>query len=425
MRSRAARLSLSATAWIALGVAAYFLVTTEQKISGRGAALRTFDLHAREVTFALADARAGQQAYVAAGQSSTYWMPKVTTLVQEVANMVDALRGSAVSGAARTALLEASASIADFGNIDKRVRDYLGAGESLMASDVVFSEGGDAAARASLQVETARIEEHQAFDADEAALRRLQAYAIGGAVGLSALILAIFGLARAPRAEMAEATGLTPDPAISVDPAISAETTSSEEAIDGDDMPLHRPAASQDARPGPIEQIASEPATASSLALKAAAELCTEFGRLHDLADLKMLLGRAARLLDASGLVVWLGNTSGADLQPVMAHGYSDPVLELMRPVPRTADNAAAAAYRSSTLQVVTSRPGQSLGAVVAPLLSADGCIGALTAEIRDGRERSEDVQSLASIFAAQLAGVLTPTAAADVTVAQSRTAGS
>jgi len=37
MRSRAARLTLSATAWIALGVAAYFLVTTEQKISGRGA----------------------------------------------------------------------------------------------------------------------------------------------------------------------------------------------------------------------------------------------------------------------------------------------------------------------------------------------------------------------------------------------------
>jgi len=426
MRSRAARLTLSATAWIALGVAAYFLVTTEQKISGRGAALRTFDLHAREVTFALADARAGQQAYVAAGQSSTYWMPKVTALVQEVANMVDALRGSAVSGAARMALLDASASIADFGNIDKRVRDYLGTGESLMASDVVFSEGGDAAARASLQVETARIEEHQAFDADEASLRLLQAYAMGGAVGLSALILAIFGLARGPRAE---AIQQAPDLVIADEIALDADT-SPEIRLNADpsqeirlkpDPTIEQPAVWA----GPMKQTASEPAVASSIALKAAAELCTEFGRMHDLADLKVLLGRAARLMDASGLVVWLGNTSGADLQPVMAHGYSDQVLELMRPVPRTADNAAAAAYRSSTLQIVSSRPGQSLGAVVAPLLSADGCIGALTAEIRDGSERSEDVQSLASIFAAQLAGVITPTTAADANVPQSRTAGS
>jgi hypothetical protein len=353
-------------------------------------------------------------------------MPKVTTLVRDVANMVDALRGSAVSGAARQALLEASASITDFGNIDKRVRDYLGTGESLMASDVAFSEGGDAAGRASLQVETARIEEHQAFDADEAALRRLQAYAMGGAVGLSALILAILGLAHAPTTD---AIRLKPDPTIaadaiiSADPAISAETTISGETIDAGEMPLHRPMVSQDAWPRPMEQAASEPELDSSLALRAAAELCTEFGRMHDLADLKTLLGRAARLLDASGLVVWLGNTTGADLRPVIAHGYSDQVLDLMRAVPRTADNAAAAAYRSSTLQIVASRPGQSLGAVVAPLLSADGCIGALTAEIRDGSEQSEDVQSLASIFAAQLAGVLAPTAAAESTVSESKAA--
>jgi hypothetical protein len=140
---------------------------------------------------------------------------------------------------------------------------------------------------------------------------------------------------------------------------------------------------------------------------------------MHDLADLKILLGRAARLLDASGLVVWLGNAAGADLQPVLAHGYSDPVLALMRPVSRAADNAAAAAYRSSVLQVVAARPGVSLGAVVAPLLSADGCIGALTAEIRDGSEQSEQIQSLASILAAQLAGVMgSSTAASDAKAA-------
>jgi GAF domain-containing protein len=49
---------------------------------------------------------------------------------------------------------------------------------------------------------------------------------------------------------------------------------------------------------------------------------------------------------------------------------------------------------------------------VVAPLLSPDGCIGALTAEIRGGGETSDSAQALAAIFAAQLVGVLAPPSA-------------
>jgi len=139
--SRAARLTLSATAWIALGAAAFFVVTTEQKIADRRSALRTFDRQAREAAIALADARAGQQAYVAAGQSSGYWIPKVATIVQGAGTTVDTLRGTAVSAAAGQALIDAASAVTEFGNVDKRVRDYLKADESLMASDVVFSEG--------------------------------------------------------------------------------------------------------------------------------------------------------------------------------------------------------------------------------------------------------------------------------------------
>ena len=82
--------------------------------------------------------------------------------------------------------------------------------------------------------------------------------------------------------------------------------------------------------------------------------------------------------------------------------------------MPRSANNAAAAAYRSGTLQIVLARPGGSTGAVVAPIISVDGCIGALSAEIRGGAEMSEGVQALASIFAAQLANVVAPEAEAD-----------
>ena len=126
-----------------------------------------------------------------------------------------------------------------------------------------------------------------------------------------------------------------------------------------------------------------------------------------DLVRTVAVLGRAADMLDASGLVVWLGTPTGSDLRPVLAHGYSDQALARMPTVPRSADNAAAAAYRSSTLQIVLSRPGSTAGAVVAPLLGPDGCIGALSAEIASGGEGSEAVQALATLFAAQLAAVL------------------
>ncbi len=144
-------------------------------------------------------------------------------------------------------------------------------------------------------------------------------------------------------------------------------------------------------------------------ALKAAAELCTELGRVSDPEDLKKLLVRAAGALDASGLIIWIGSPAGADLRPVLAHGYSPQALARMAAVPRSADNAAATAYRTSALQIVLSRPGASSGAVVAPLLSPEGCIGALTAEINDRGETSDAVQALAEIFAAQLASVLAP----------------
>src|SRR5262249_493210 len=125
--------------------------------------------------------------------------------------------------------------------------------------------------------------------------------------------------------------------------------------------------------------------------------------------------------MDASGLMVWMGAPGGSELRAVLSHGYSADVLARIPPVPRMADNAAAAAFRSAKLQIVVARPGKSTGAVVAPILSPDGSVGApeggggaLSAEIRHGAETSEGVQALAEIFAAHLAGVLSQAPAAE-----------
>jgi len=122
---------------------------------------------------------------------------------------------------------------------------------------------------------------------------------------------------------------------------------------------------------------------------------------------LKRVLARAADAMEATGVIVWLGSTDGADLQPVVTHGYSPEASARMPSLRRSGDNAAAAAYRTGVQQIVLSRPGRMCGAIVAPLLSSDGCIGAVSAEMREGTEGSEAAQTLATIVASHLAGVL------------------
>jgi hypothetical protein len=399
MRSRTARLTLGAIAVVIFGAAAFFLFTSETQIANQQRLQRTFDVRVREAAGALADLRAAQQAYVAAGQGIAFWVPKVAATAETAANTVAALRESATSRTAQASLADAAAAIAEFATVDKRARDYLQSGEELMAADVVFTEGGETAATAGRQVEAARLSESQAFDASEAALRRQEAAALAtaGIAGAFAMLwLALAGPAAKPTVApirlSAQATTLA-EPRVARAPAVS---------VDGGGLSI---------REGP-PIVTTAPARVISPLLTAAAALCTDFGRVRDFEELGDLLARAAQVVEASGLVVWLGNTAGADLRPVLAHGYSAQAIARMPAVPRSSQNAAAAAYRTGVLQIVLSRPGGATGAIVAPLLSADGCIGALSIEIAGGGETSDSVQALAAIFAAQLAGVLSVPAA-------------
>jgi hypothetical protein len=387
MRSRAARFTLGAVAWLAIGGAAAFVVYSEKQIAADRGALRAFDQRAREAGDALADLRSSQQAYVAAGQGTDFWVPKVAGLIESTTQALSAIRASAGSATSRASLDEATGSLTEFAAIDKRARDYIKGGQPLMAGDVIFTEGAQTAALAARYLESARLSEHQAFDASEADKRKLEAAALAAAALVTVLVLVLVGVAR-------------PAAADEVEPPVEGLGLASSPSPSGE-LVLRDTAKRE---PTPVSVFS---ARAVSPILKNAANLCTEFARATSLEDLTALLGRAADMLDASGLVVWLGSPTGADLRPVLAHGYSDHALARMPTVPRTANNAAAAAYRSATMQIVLAKPGSSAGAVVAPLLGPDGCIGALSAEIASGGEASEAVQALATLFAAQLAAVL------------------
>jgi hypothetical protein len=374
MRSRALRTTCGALAWIAVGLAAFFLFRSEQQIAQLAAGVRAFDLHARDVSTSLTDLRAAQQAYVAAGQGVAFWMPKVASETDAVRTGIASLRESADSSAASAELMEAEAAVAEFITIDKRARDYIKLGDQLMAGDVVFTEGAETAVTAARHVESARIAEQQAYDRTAATIRTQEALAIGGAAAICVIVVFL----------------LIP---------VGKRETEVVEPQESSDLVAATPAPQ------------APPSSTIGTILRTTADLATDFGRIRDLPDLHRLLARAADVMDASGVVVWLGTTGGADLQPVAAHGYTAHAIARMPSVPRSANNAAAAAYRTGAMQIVLSRPGSATGALVAPILAPDGCIGALSAEIRHGGEGSETIQAMATIFAAHLAGVFAATA--------------
>lgn len=138
--------------------------------------------------------------------------------------------------------------------------------------------------------------------------------------------------------------------------------------------------------------------------LETAATLSAEVARLSDLASLQALLAHAADALGARGVIVWI--SVGDALVAAAAHGYEEAVLRRIPSIAREADNATAVAWR-------TGRPGtvpadaSGQGAIVAPMVSADGCVGVFAAEVRGGREQDAATCAVATILASQLAGVL------------------
>jgi len=183
------RVTFAAAALIALAAAASFVVRSEKQISKLISSARAFDLNARATADAFAELRSGQQAYVAASQGVAFWIPAVAATTDRAKTGIASLRVSARSGPGRQALMDAEATVADVETAEKRIREYLQAGDRLMAADVIFAEGGNAVVTAARQVEAARRAELQAVDADEAELRRQQAAALAGAAAVAATVV--------------------------------------------------------------------------------------------------------------------------------------------------------------------------------------------------------------------------------------------
>ena len=116
------------------------------------------------------------------------------------------------------------------------------------------------------------------------------------------------------------------------------------------------------------------------------------------------MLARAAAVLDARGIIVWMG--AGEELFPALSYGYDERVIERLGPIPRGASNATAEAWRTARMRTVAA-DAMSHGAIAAPVSGIGGCVGVFAAEVRHGREDDPGTQAVAAMIAAQLAGIV------------------
>lgn len=136
--------------------------------------------------------------------------------------------------------------------------------------------------------------------------------------------------------------------------------------------------------------------------LAAVAHLCTCIVEAASASDLEALLGEAARILHAGGIIVWPWDSGRGVLVPSLSHGYPRGMLARLPTVLPEADNPVGAAFRSSARQVIAG--GESAtGAIVVPLTTPRGCIGVLAVECSNGVEQDAAVQALTTVLAAQL----------------------
>jgi hypothetical protein len=366
---------------IAIGASAtYFLKTIEDNMTAGRESADALRNQSGALVGSLADVRSAQVAYVAQGQGEAFWMERVSRLLPVLQRQADDFKAALTSPKAVADLDPAIGAIENLRKLDARAQEYVKSGEPLMASDLIFSDGLETVGSAATQVQAAVNDEFRARNAGTAELRMREMMILASSAGgilLFLMILAFTGVAKASAVEPVS------------DASQSSTPSSFSRAIIG----------------------------ADSSSLAAAAKVCTDMARVTESKQLPALLERTANLLGASGMIVWTVDPSGRELRPAMAFGYSDQLMAKMGAIPRDAANAVTAAYRAGEMRTVTGKDAAN-GALVAPLMTADGCIGVLSVEMKGGSEKNEHSQALASIFAAQLATLVSPPASASMTLA-------
>jgi hypothetical protein len=412
---RAVRLTLLLVFLAAMGLTARLFWTAEQEVRRTEAATRAFDEAARAAILSATELRAAQQAYVAAGQGIDFWFARTNALQNELKGEVSALRARTSASDAVAAFENALGVLQDFEQMDFRARERTRARQTSAASDLIFADGLDLTRKIAASIEQGRAAAIAASESETAAVERRKIFSLGAAAAAGTLIVLLL----VPVRER-EVPRLVSAPSV---PATSPLRPMLTEPVELDDGVTIKPAQVVRAEPPPPPPAPApavvEPPPAPVIVqvpvpeppridLPGMARLVGDMARLVDTRALPGMLERAAELLDASGIVLWIADPDGRELAPIMTHGYPQQLVTRLGTIQRGAENATAAAFRTSLLQTVDA-DSVSSGAIAAPLVTPIGCVGVMAAEIRNDGERQDAVLAAAGIVAAQLATLVGP----------------
>lgn len=337
---------------------------------------------AESAAVSLANLRASLHAYVVPGQGLAFWTTRATgqleTLREQLLTLDNALTASGGSPA------DALDGVDPLAAAERRARTYAERGESLLAADVIFTEIRDLMASAADEIAAARQSLHRDREQHLAGVRQEQA--------ALALVVAVLWLTIA----------------LALVPVVPAALKDPGEWRQSLAVALKKPAepvaAAEPVEPvepvKPVEPV--EPAVPVT-ALANVGEICSDLSALSDAGALPAALERAAAVLGASGVIMWVASTDGGTLSPVATHGFDARLVARIGRVARESSNLTAAAFRDNAARV--SPPTASTPAAVAvAMCGPSGPVGVLSAELQAGRPADDACVALATIFAAQLA---------------------
>ena len=346
---------------------------------------------------ALLDLRASLHAYVAPGQGVPFWSKRAQATL-------DSLREQLVLVDA--ALTPQRASVADtldavdkLAAAERRLREHARRGEALLAGDIVFTEVRDLLSESIEQVHAARNTLNAAANARASALRREQAMLAGVVIGVWAIIASLL---------------VTPTKPVAIKDPGEWRNDLAEKIK----KPIPKEPETAKLKPvepvAPAEPVAPPPAIPSVpvAALQQVGEICADLSTLADTGALTGALARAATVLDASGLIVWIASNDGDSLSPVASHGFDEKMVSRIGRIPRDSANLTAAAFRENVPRVSAATLTAPAALAVA-LCGPTGPVGVLSVELKSGVPADEGRVALTTIFGAQLATLAQPITAA------------
>ena len=362
----------------------------------RAGALAT-DREIGSLELGLSDLRAAETAYLAAGQGPDFWMRRVTEISGRLEATLSQLRSATQSPDAGAHYGAASSALADVMSIDTRTRETIERGQPLLASDLVFMEGLEPAQRLSGSLAAARNAE--AADA-EARLTRLSRFRYAmNALVLGFVVFVALYASRTPKAQPVSSAQATADMIRNLPPAV---------------RPTPNPPVAV-VRPSALPPATHVP---PAISLPDAADLCVDLARVMDDRDVPGLLERAARVLEATRVIIWVADKEGSVLRPTLTHGITDRVLSRLTALDVAAENVTSLSFRSMRPQTASGAANGDAGAIAVPLVTAAGCTGVLAAETKDSKPTVEAV-AVAKIIAAQFATIIAPDDFSSVRVAE------